>query len=97
MANGKTINRQSFRDGKIVIYQLEDRPKQLWICRIKLPNEPGYVYRGTGTSDLYEARKFADDLLDEMRINAKLGRSNNAISVKQLIAEYEIGNSRSGV
>ena len=97
MANGRIINRQSFRDGKIVIYQLEDRPKQLWICRIKLPNEPGYVYRGTGTSDLYEARKFADDLLDELRINAKLGRSNSATSFKQLVTEYEIGNSRAGV
>lgn len=65
----KVINQQSYHDGRVVLYQLEDRPKGLWLCRLKLPKTKGYVYRGTGSSDLYEARKFADDLLDELRFN----------------------------
>ena len=67
MAASRVINQQSFHDGTLVLYQLENRPKQLWLCRIKVPNGTGYIYRGTGTSDFYEARKFADDLLDEIR------------------------------
>ena len=62
MAASRVINQQSFHDGKLVLYQLENCPKQLWLCRIKVPNGNGYVYRGTGTSDFYEARKFADEL-----------------------------------
>ena len=64
MAKNKVINSQSFHDGKIVLYQLADRPKQKWLCRLKVPNGAGYLYRGTGTSDLYQARKFADELYD---------------------------------
>jgi hypothetical protein len=48
MAASRVINQQSFHDGKLVLYQLENRPKQLWLCRIKVPNGAGYVYRGTG-------------------------------------------------
>jgi hypothetical protein len=35
MATSKVINQQVFKDGKIVLYQLADRPKKLWLCRIK--------------------------------------------------------------
>ena len=62
MAASRVINQQSFHDGKLVLYPLENRPKHLWLCRIKVPNGTGYIYRGTGTSDFYEARKFADEL-----------------------------------
>jgi hypothetical protein len=61
MKSTKVVNQQILKDGKIVLYQLADRPKKLWLCRIKVPKGTGYVYRGTGTSDLYEARKFAED------------------------------------
>ena len=75
MAASRVINQQSFHDGKLALYQLETRPKQLWLCRIKVPNGGGHIYRGTGTSNFYEARKFADDLLDEIRIKTKMGQS----------------------
>jgi hypothetical protein len=60
----RVINQQSFHDGRVVLYQFENRPKGLWIARIKVPGGNGYIYRGTRTPDLYEARRFADDLLD---------------------------------
>lgn len=89
MAGSRVINQQSFHDGKLVLYQLENRPKQLWLCRIKVPNGTGYVYRGTGTSDFYEARKFADELLDELKVKAKLGQTLTGASFKRLVEEFE--------
>ena len=62
MAKDRVINSQSFHDSKVILYQLENRPNQKWLCRLKVPNGVGYLYRGTGTSDFYEARKFADNL-----------------------------------
>ena len=89
MAASRVINQQSFHDGKLVLYQLENRPKQLWLCRIKVPNGTGYIYRGTGTSDFYEARKFADDLLDEIRIKTKLGQSITGPNLAKMAADFE--------
>jgi hypothetical protein len=51
MPVSKVINQQSFHDGKVVLYQLEDRPKRLWLCRMKVPNGVGYIYRGTVRRD----------------------------------------------
>ena len=89
MAASRVINQQSFHDGKLVLYQLENRPKRLWLCRIKVPNGTGYIYRGTGTSDLYEARKFAEDLLDEIRIKTKLGHSITGPSLTKMASDFE--------
>ena len=96
MAASKVINQQSFHDGKVVLYQLENRPKRLWLCRMKVPNGVGYIYRGTGTSELYEARKFADDLLDELRINVKLGKSITGPNLKRLVEEFEESSKATG-
>jgi len=87
MPVSKVINQQSFHDGKVVLYQLENRPKQLWLCRMKVPNGTGYIYRGTGTSDLYEARKVADELLDELRIV-------NAGEILQRLAGVKVQHGR---
>ena len=96
MAASRVINQQSFHDGKLVLYQLENRPKQLWLCRIKVPNGNGYVYRGTGTSDFYEARKFADDLLDEIRIKTKLGQSVTGPNLARMAEEFETHSRAKG-
>ena len=89
MTVSKVINQQIFKDGKIVLYQLADRPKKLWLCRIKVPNNKGYVYRGTGTSDLFEARKFAEELLEEFLIKIKLGQSLTGHNLGKMVQEYE--------
>ncbi|MFM8858814.1 MAG: hypothetical protein ACKOEW_01700, partial [Methylocystis sp.] len=88
MAASKVINQQSFKDGKIVLYQLADRPKKLWLCRIRIPKGTGYVYRGTGTSDLYEARKFAEELLEDFLIKIKLGQSITGHNLAKMVEEY---------
>lgn len=89
MAATKVINQQSFADGRIVLYQLENRPKQLWLCRIKVPGGKGYVYRGTGFSDFYEARKFAEQLLEDFQLKVKLGQSVTGYNLGKMVTEYE--------
>ena len=96
MAASRVINQQSFHDGKVVLYQLENRPKRLWLCRLKVPNGSGYIYRGTGTSDPYEARKLADDLLDELRINVKLGKAITGPNLRRLVDEFEEHSKATG-
>jgi len=91
MGKDRVINSQSFHDGKVVLYQLENRPKQLWLCRIKVPNGSGYLYRGTGTSDLYEARKFADSLLDDLKIKVKMGVAITGKDFKKVFEEFRHG------
>ena len=81
----EVINLTRLHDGKVVLYQLKNRPKHLWLCRIKVPNGPGYIYRGTGTANKYEVRKFADDLLDEIRIKVKLGKAITGTNLKRLV------------
>lgn len=60
MVKNLMIDRHSFENGKIVLYRLEGRPKGYFNYRIKVPNGKGYKVGGTGTDDLYEARKQAD-------------------------------------
>ena len=90
MARDKVINSQSFHDGKVVLYQLANRPRQKWLCRLKVPNGVGYLYRGTGTSDFYEARKFADNLFEDMLIKVKLGEALTSYDFKKLLNEFEL-------
>jgi integrase len=54
------------------------------------------IYRGTGTSDFYQARKFADDLLDELRIKVKLGKSITGPNLKRLVDEFEEHSKATG-
>jgi len=89
MTASKVINQHTFKDGRIVLYQLENRPKKLWLCRIKVPKGTGYVYRGTGTTDLYDARKFAEDLLEEFQLKIKLGQSITGHNLSRMVEEFE--------
>jgi integrase len=89
MSKSKVTNSQSFHDGKVVLYQLENRPRQKWLCRLKVPQGSGYLYRGTGTSDLYEARKFADNLYEEIRMKVKLGEAVTGHDFRKLLIEFE--------
>lgn len=59
-------NGRSFRDGAIYLYQRSDFKKATWLCRVKRPNESGYVYRSTRTGDEHQAYRFADNLYHEL-------------------------------
>ncbi len=89
MDNGKVINSQPFHDGKVVLYQLANRPQKKWLCRLKVPNGNGYLYRGTGTADFYEARKFADKLFDDLRLKVMIGETVTNRDFKKLFVNFE--------
>ena len=89
MPKNRVINSQSFHEGRVVLYQLEGRPRQKWLCRIKVPNGNGYIYRGTGTSEFYEARKFADSIFDELKYRVRSGQAITAFDFKRLLNEFE--------
>ena len=86
---GRVINQQSFSEGRIVLYQIEGRKNGYWICRIKVPSGKGYIYRGTGTADFYEARRVADGILDDLKMRVRLGQSVTGPSLKKMVDEYD--------
>jgi hypothetical protein len=61
--SGKNILKsKTFKDGGIYLFVRGDYVKPTWMCRIKAPGMPGYVYKSTRTTDEHQAYKFADDL-----------------------------------
>lgn len=61
--SGKNILKsKTFKDGNIYLFVRGDYVKPTWMCRIKAPGMPGYVYKSTRTTDEHQAYKFADDL-----------------------------------
>jgi hypothetical protein len=65
-SKGAVTESRTFRDGLIYLYQRADFKKPTWLCRVKIPNGPGYVNRSTGTGDEHQAFKFADDLYNQL-------------------------------
>ena len=96
MAASRVINQQSFHDGKLVLYQLENCPKQLWLCRIKVPNGTGYVYRGTGNFRLLRGEEVRRRPLDELRIKTKLGQSVTGPNLARMAEEFETHSRAKG-
>ena len=70
------LDKHEFLDGRIVIYRRGDiGDKSNFSVRLRIPKASGYVVRSSGTSDLHEARKFADELYDELRLKVCVVRS----------------------
>ena len=61
------FDQRSFRDGHVVLYKRPNLKNPKWQCRISVPNATGYVRRTTGFSDEFEARRFAEDLYEDLR------------------------------
>lgn len=72
---GAVTESRTFRDGLIYIYQRADFKKPTWLCRVKIPNGPGYVNRSTGTGDEHKAFKFADDLYNQLLVKSLTGEA----------------------
>lgn len=67
------LNQVALRDGEIVLYQRPDHQVKKWQCRVRVPNSTGYVIKSTRTTDIAEAKIFAQELWDEMRLTVKSG------------------------
>jgi integrase len=67
------LDQRTFRDGHIVLYRRPKLKRPKWQCRISVPNATGYVRRSTGFSDEFEARRFAEDLYEDLRAQKRNG------------------------
>ena len=61
------LDQRSFRDGHVVLYKRPNLKNPKWQCRISVPNATGYVRRTTGFADEFEARRFAEELYEDLR------------------------------
>lgn len=82
------LNAKFFRDGQIVLYQRPDHKKPRWQCRLHIPGRTGYLVFSTKTFDEFEARKFAENKLDELRIKFLANESLKTKKVSQAIRLY---------
>jgi hypothetical protein len=67
------LEQRTFRDGHIVLYKRPNLKNPKWQCRISVPNATGYIRRTTHYSDEFEARRFAEELYEELRTQVRSG------------------------
>ena len=87
-SKGAVTESKTFRDGLIYLYQRADFKKPTWLCRVKIPNGPGYVNRSTGTGDEHQAFKFADDLYNQLLVKSLTGEAPPAKQMGPAIKLY---------
>jgi integrase len=61
------LDQRSFHDGHVVLYKRPNLKNPKWQCRISVPNATGYIRRATGYSDEFEARRFSENLYEDLR------------------------------
>ncbi len=87
-SKGAVTDSKTFREGLIYLYQRADFKKPTWLCRVKIPNGPGYVNRSTGTGDEHQAFKFADDLYNQLLVKSLTGEAPPAKQMGPAIKSY---------
>lgn len=65
--NNFELDQRSFHDGHVVLYKRPNLKNPKWQCRISVPTATGYIRRATGYSDEFEARRFAENLYEDLR------------------------------
>jgi integrase len=70
------LDKHEFEDGRIVLYRRGDiADNSNYTVRLRIPKASGYVIRSTGTADLFQARRFAAELYDHVRLKVMNGES----------------------
>ena len=83
------LDKHEFQDGRIVVYRRGDiADNSNYSVRLRIPKVPGYVIRSATTSDLFQARKFAEALYDELRIKALGGQSVKGMPFSKALDEF---------
>jgi integrase len=82
------LNQVSLRDGEIVLYQRKDHKDPKWQCRVRVPNSIGHVVRSTKKNDLNEAKVFAQNLWDDLRIKVNNGGTIKAKNFDELYPKF---------
>ncbi len=91
MSEGATfeLNKTILRDGEIVLYQRPDHAVKKWQCRVRVPNAVGYVIKSTKTTDLEQAKQFAQNLWDQMRLTVMGGGTIKPHSFNELYPKFK--------
>jgi len=89
MASKFETNQRVFHGGAVVIYQRPDHKEPKWQCRIRVQGARGYVIKSTQTEDEFEARRFAEDLYDELRLKVKSGGSLKTIAFSKAFQDFQ--------
>ncbi|MEO0418789.1 MAG: tyrosine-type recombinase/integrase [Pseudomonadota bacterium] len=82
------LESKTFKDGAIYLFIRPDYKKRTWMCRVKVPNGNGYVYRSTRTTDEHEAYSFAEKLYHEQLVKALSGPEQQKQRIGKAIDEY---------
>jgi integrase len=69
----QNLNKRSFLDGAIYLYQRGGSKKGKWTIRLNVPNVKGYIYDTSGTSDEHEAYRVAKNLYDDALVKSLSG------------------------
>lgn len=84
------LDKHEFLDGRIVIYRRGDiGDNSNFSVRLRIPKASGYVVKSSGTSDLYEARKFAENLYDELRLKIMAGGTWRDHPFDKIVEDYK--------
>lgn len=76
-------------DGRVVLYKRQHLKNPKWQARISVPNATGYRVVSTKLSDLEEAKRFALNLYDDLRIQVMAGGQLNTRTFKQVYDEWK--------
>src|SRR5262245_46742214 len=79
-------NRHVFRDGAIVLYTRNGQP--VFHARLKVEGKSGYVVKSTKCNDLQAARKFAEDLYDDLRYKVRYGLEVNVHTFESVYKKW---------
>ena len=84
------LDKHEFQDGRIVLYRRGDiGDNSNYSIRLRIPKAAGYVIRSSGTADLFQARKFAEDLYDQFRLKVMNGESLRDHPFDKCVKDYE--------
>jgi integrase len=83
------LDQRTFRDGHIVLYKRPNLNNPKWQCRISVPNATGYVRRTTGFTDEFEARRFEEDLYEDLRTQTRNGAAIQKPKFEKVFLQFK--------
>jgi integrase len=83
------INQRSYLDGHVVLYKRPNLKNPKWQCRVSVPNATGYVRKSTGHTDDFEARRFAEKLYEDLRVQGRDGGTLNKPKFEKVFEQFK--------
>jgi integrase len=71
------------------LYKRPNLKNPKWQCRISVPNATGYIRRTTGFTDEFEARRFAEDLYEDLRAQKHNGSAIQKPKFEKVFVQFK--------